>query len=217
MGKLILHELTGSPNNVKARVALGYKKLEYERKPFELTQYPGDRSPVVRLARQPRLPVLQDGETVIFDSGAIMRYLEANYPDTPPLFVEDHATFGELERWEVFARTQLGEPVSMMFQQAFAESHDRDVVKRANDLLHERTSPLEDRLSTNAFLVADHMTAADVACGSLLYLADMTEEHGKANPIAGFFQQNFALREGREKTRAWVRRVMAHDAVLGRR
>ena len=33
---LILHEMTLSPNSVKARIGLGYKGLEYDRKPFDL-------------------------------------------------------------------------------------------------------------------------------------------------------------------------------------
>ena len=69
---LILHELTGSPNSVKARIALGYKGLKYDRKPVELSDFPGNRDSVVKLSRQPRLPVLQHGQTVIFDSGAIL-------------------------------------------------------------------------------------------------------------------------------------------------
>ena len=58
MSNLILHELTGSPNNVKVRIALGYKGLEYDRRPLELNDFPGDRSAVVKVSRQPRLPVL---------------------------------------------------------------------------------------------------------------------------------------------------------------
>jgi glutathione S-transferase len=123
---LTLHELTGSPNNVKARIALGYKGLQYDRKPLDLNDFPGNRESVVKLSRQPRLPVLQHGQTVIFDSGAILRYLEANFPDTPPIFVSDYAAHGEIEQWEVFSRTQIGEPIGMMFgQQPTAGRPDR--------------------------------------------------------------------------------------------
>ena len=71
--KITLHELTGSPNNVRVRIGLGYKGLEYQRKPLELTgDFPGDRSEVVKLSGQPRLPVLQHGDTIIYDSRAIL-------------------------------------------------------------------------------------------------------------------------------------------------
>ncbi len=214
---LTLHELTGSPNNVKARIALGYKGLKYDRKPVELSEYPGNRDSVVKLSRQPRLPVLQHGQNVIFDSGAILRYLEANFPDTPPIFDEDYETFGEIEQWELFVRTQIGEPIGMIFGQAFAPEPDAQVIAKANELLNDRTGALEDKLNTGEFLVGEHITAADIACVAPLYLADLTEQNAGAHPIAGFFRAHLKLGEGREKTRSWVRRVMAYDPVCGQR
>lgn len=214
---LTLHELTGSPNNVKARIALGYKGLKFERKPVPLDGYPGNRDAIVRLSRQPRLPVLQHGNTVIFDSGAILRYLEANFPDTPPIFVTDHAGHGEIERWEIASRTQIGEPIGMMFGQAFEAKSDPQVIATANRLLAERTAPFEERLSGTEFLVGDHLTAADIACAASLYLIDQTDEGAASHPVAKFFHDNLKLGEDRGRTRAWVRRVMAYDPVFGRR
>ncbi len=215
--KLTLHELTGSPNNVKARIALGYKGLKYDRKPLELSSFPGNRDAVVKLSRQPRLPVLQDGETIIFDSGAILRYLEANFPETPPIFVDDYAMYGEIEQWELFARAQIGEPIGMMFGQAFAPEPDTQIIARANQLLGDRTGALEDKLSSREFLVGDHLTAADIACAAVLYLGDLTDESARSHPIAGFFHAQMKIGQGREKTRAWVRRVVAYDPIMGRR
>ena len=214
---LTLHELTGSPNSVKARIGLGYKGLKYDRKPVELDKYPGDRDSVVKLSRQPRLPVLQHGQTVIFDSGAILRYLEANFPDTPPIFVDDYAGHGEIERWEIASRTEIGEPIGMMFGQALAPESDPQVIAKANQLLAERTGPLEDKLSNVEFLVGDHLTAADIACAASLYLIDQSEESARSHPVAKFFHVHLKLGEDRGKTRAWVRRVMTYDPVLGRR
>ena len=215
--KLKLYELTGSPNNIKVRIALGYKGLEYEREPVELDSFPGDRSAVVKLSRQPRLPAMRHGETVIFDSRSILRYLEANFPDTPRIFRDDYQEHGDIEQWELYARTQIGEPIGMLFTQAFAPQADAAVIATANQLLNERTGALEDKLSTGEYLVGDHLTAADIACASPLYLADMTEENAKKHPIAAFFHEHLALGDGRDKTRAWTRRVLAHDQVLGQR
>lgn len=215
--RLTLHELTASPNSVKVRIALGYKGLPYERKPLDFSEFPGDRSPVIERSRQPRLPVLQDGQTVLFGSDGILRYLEANFPDTPPIFVEDYQAFGEIEQWELFSRTQIAEPIGTMFGQAFATEVDSQIIAKANQLFNERTGGLEDKLSTGDFLVGDHLTAADISCASPLYLADLTEENVQDRPLIGFFRTHLKLGEGREKTRAWLRRVMAYDSVASRR
>ena len=46
---------------------------------------------------------------------------------------------------------------------------------------------------------------------------ELTDENAGGHPIAAFFQKSLHLGEGREKTRAWVRRVLAHDPVKGTR
>lgn len=214
---LTLHELTASPNNLKVRIALAYKGLDYERRPVDLSEFPGDRSAVLKMSRQPRLPVLQHGKTMIFDSAAIMRYLEANFPDTPPLFRQEFAEFGEVEQWELFARTQIGEPIGMVFGQAFAPESDPQVVERAKGMLAERTGVLEERLSKQDYLVGDHLTAADIACAALLYLVDLTEANAATHPALEFFARHMQLPAGREKTRGWIRRVVAYDPVMGAR
>ena len=169
------------------------------------------------LSRQPRLPVLQHGETVIFDSGSILRYLEANFPNTPRIFRDDFQEHGEIEQWELFTRNQIGEPIGSLFNQAFSPEPDSAVIATANQMLNERTGVLEDKLSTGEFLVGEHLTAADIACASPLYLADMSDKNADRHAIAAFFHKNLTLGDGREKTRAWIRRIFAYDAVLGKR
>ncbi len=211
--KLKLYELTGSPNNIKVRIALGYKGLEYDRQVVD----PGDRSSVVSVSRQPRLPVLQHGETVIFDSGAILRYLEANFPETAPIFSEDRETLGEIEQWELLGRSQIGEVIGMMFGESFSKPN-AEVIAQANQMLNERTAAIEDKLKQGDYLVDSHLTAADIVCAAPLYLADLTQETAaEDNPTDMFFLKNLTLGEGRPQTTAWVRRVMAYDPVKGQR
>ncbi len=105
----------------------------------------------------------------------------------------------------------------MIFELAFTGKADTEVIGKANQLLAERTGVLEDKLSKNDFLVGDHLTAGDIACVSPLYLIDQTDEGAASHPVAKFFHDRLKLGEDRSKTRAWVRRIMAYDAVLGRR
>ena len=216
--KVTLYELTDSSNSVKVRIALGYKGLEYDRQVVKLESHPGDRSSVVSVSRQPRLPVLQHGERVTFDSGAILRYLEANFPDTAPIFSEDHATLGEIEQWEIFARTQIGEALGMMFGESFSPEPNAEVIAQANQMLNERTAAIEDKLNHGDYLVGSHLTAADIVCAAPLYLADLTQETAEEdNRTDMFFLKNLTAGEGRPKTTDWVRRAMAYDPVKGQR
>jgi glutathione S-transferase len=217
MSDLTLHHLGGSPNSIKVRIGLAYKGLDYTPEEFQLDGFPGNRDSMVTLSHQPRLPVLKHGDTVIFDSGGILRYLEANFPGTPRLFSDDHAKHGEIDGWEVFSRSRIGEAIGMLFGQAFGGSPDADVIAKANALLNERLADVESALGKGEFLTGDALTFADIVVAAPLYLADLTDENAASHPVAAFFKQNLSLGEGREKTRAWIRRVLAYDPIKGKR
>lgn len=209
MSTLKLYDLAPSPNNIKVRVALGFKGLEYERIPVD----PADRAELIRVSGQPLAPVLLDGETVIIDSHSILRYLDANYRDRGPrLYSEDRAEMQTIERWELAARSTLSRPVGMIFSCAFAESFNPSEIELANQFLHEATAPIEEDLAHSDWLVADRMTGADICCACLVSIAMVGEAYAAASPVMAFFKEHLALGEGREKTRAWVERVMAWDA-----
>lgn len=207
--KITLHQLPGSPNNIKVRIALNHKGIAWTSAPFALEgPFPGDRSALVELSRQPFTPVLQHGETTLFDSGAILRYLEANFPQTPPLFSSDYDTQRSIERWELFARTDIEPAVGMVFGQVFAPSPDLDLCRQASRLVNENTGCMEEALATTPYLVSDSLTAADAVLAPFVNLA-MVEPTPDEGPIYAFFREHFHLGEGRDATRSWVKRVMA--------
>lgn len=209
-----LHTLHGSPNNMKVRIALGIKGLDYETIPLGFDAYPGDRSSIVEVSRQPLTPVLVHGDRVMFDSGAILRYLEANFPETTPIFSNDFQTMHEIERWEWMARAELGEPVGMVFGEAFAPEKSDATCRKASALLHELTGSIEKQLSEAPFLLGDRATAADITAVPYLYYSMLSEDAAASGPIAKFFFENFHLGDNRDRTREWVGRVMAYDAGM---
>lgn len=211
---LKLHELTLSPNNVKVRIGLGYKGLEYERIPLQFETFPGNRDELIEVSRQPRTPVLVHGETVVFDSRGILRYLEANFPDTPPLFSTDYGEMGAIEQWEAWCGTDLGPPIGMLFGQALSDEKDPKVIDQANALFHEATGRIESQLGETRYLVRDTPSAADVAAAPAVNLGMLSEAAAATSPIAAFFRECFHLGDGREKTRAWVKDLMAHDEAF---
>jgi len=84
---LKLYELAGrddrrfSPYCWRARMALAHKGLEPELIPIGFT----DKDKIA-FSKQDKVPVLVDGETVVFDSFDIACYLDDTYPDKPSLF-----------------------------------------------------------------------------------------------------------------------------------
>lgn len=210
---LALHQLPGSPNSVRIRLALGYKNLPHTRHDFTPDSFPGDRAEIIALSGQPRLPVLVHGDTKIFDSGAIVRYLEANFPDSPRLFREDWATHSEIEGWELQAKTQLGPAVGKIFGQAFSPEVDENEIRLANEMFHEATGPVEAALTERETLLEDGFSAADLAMAPGIALGAMPEamKSDTSKPIHAFFANHLTLGADRERTRAWLGRVLAYD------
>jgi len=84
---IMLYELLGdddrrfSPYCWRARMAIAHKGLAAEYVPCRFTE-----KEKFAFSGQDRIPVIRDGETVVFDSWDIASYLEDAYPDRPSLF-----------------------------------------------------------------------------------------------------------------------------------
>ena len=204
---LKLYDLAPSPNNIKVRCALRYKNLAYER----IAVDPADRAPVLKVSGQPLAPVLLHGDTVVFDSYAIMRYLDANFRDTPPIYSADRTTLKTIETWELFARTDVGPGISMTFGQLRAEKPDADVLKKANDAMNRAASRIEETLAQGKWLVpGDRPTAADFTVGTMMSLGAVTEQTAQRIPALAFFRKNLKL-DRSPKTLDWIGRVLEFD------
>ncbi len=202
-----LYDLAASPNNMKIRIALRYKGIPFD----AIVVDPEDRAEVVRVSGQPLTPVLSHGDRVIFDSAAILRYLDSNFRGSPSLFSSDYATMKSIEEWERFARGELLEPVGIVFRQFFSPEADRAELNRASRTLHECTERIEARLRESRWLVGDTMSAADVTAAPAIWYGMLPPEAVESNPIAAFFASSLRLGDARERTREWVRRVMAYN------
>ena len=88
---LQLYDLAGaeperrfSPYCWRTKLALMHKGLPFDTIPWRFTD-----KDVIAFSGQGRVPVLVDGDRVVFDSWTIANYLEDAYPDRPSLFGGD--------------------------------------------------------------------------------------------------------------------------------
>jgi len=181
-------------NNMKVRVALGYKAISYTFREID----PGDRTEVIRLSGQHLTPVLLHGETVLFDSGAILRYLDANFPDSPKLFGASRDEQWEIEDWEFFARTRLSGPMLDVVHTTISTgSVDEATLTRCTKAFAGAVEALADRLRGREWITGDQMTAADVTAAPVLLRVERAE----------IFEMPSAARD----LKAWRDRVMQYD------
>lgn len=185
-------------NNLKVRVALGYKNIAYEFHTID----PGNRDEIVRLSGQVLTPVMVHGDVVLFDSAAILRYLDANFRDTPKLYGHDRASQWEIEEWERFARGPMAAGMmSIVHKRVAGEQPGDDLVQRAAADFAGSLGKIEIRLGERDWLVGDTMSAADVTAAC----------------VVARIQRSgiIPMPDGLERVQAWTARVMAYDRGPG--
>jgi glutathione S-transferase len=165
MPELVIHGFETS-NNIKVRVALGYKKIPYTFKSI----HPKEREEIIRISGQRLTPVMEHGSTVLFDSAAILRYLEANFRDRPALFGKYLAEQWAIEDLEFFARHTLAGPMMELVHHRVNGGVVDDAMRDGcNADFWSATTTLVNHLDGRQWLVGEAMSAADVTAAAVMY------------------------------------------------
>lgn len=88
--RIKLYDFAGSPNCQRVKVVLAEKKLPYDTVPVDLRKGEQKKADFLKLNPYGKVPVIIDGNTVVYESCIINEYLEEKYPE-PPLLPEDPA------------------------------------------------------------------------------------------------------------------------------
>lgn len=152
----------------KVRIALDEKGLPYEKisVPWSLERrYEPHHPDVVALNPKAQVPVLVDGDVVVYDSTLIFEYLEEQYPD-PPLYPLDVPGRVRCRQLETQADEILFPPIWSLidagFYPASAGGRDRERLAAAHAVLAKQYALLEKELTGRVWL-CDRFSVADVA------------------------------------------------------
>jgi glutathione S-transferase len=207
MESIQLWDLGPSPNSKKVRLALGYKGVPYEKVSVD----PMDRQKIVEISGQPLTPVLVHGKTVVFDSSAILRYLEANVKREPRLFSSDYDTMKRIEKFESYARNDISPHVGTIFGALFGGPKDAATLEKASKSFNAAVRGLEGDLGSSGWLVGDSPTAADISCAAWIGLSLLTPQQASSSPVLGFFAEHLRLDPALEKARGWFEKLDSYD------
>lgn len=212
MSERTLLEFHRSPNAVKVRVALRYKKLGFEIREMSAA----DRVPMIEAAGWPMIPVLIDGGVVMRDSMAILHYLEANYREAPSL---TPATRDEIRN----AETLLARLTPELLRHQWRLSpeirkpegeRDLEAIRAAREALVGSTERLQRRLAERSWLVGDTMSIYDIVMACNLIPAHPPLRFVEQSPIWRFFDRHFRI-DPDSRLAEWIDAVLAHDDDWG--
>jgi glutathione S-transferase len=198
---------SGSPYSWRVLLALEYKQIEYESHLLQFSMQEHKSPQMLRMNPRGRVPVLKDGDLIVFESLACLLYLDRKYPEQP-IFgrtaEEAAAIMRVICEYQAYAET----PLMRIVQAVFFESIDERIeeVTRAMHTVAGEARTIEARLSTSDWLVGRDFSAADMVVfpGIMLLLRAMDKRE------AGDLRSRFLPLETTHPAIArWIRRVAA--------
>jgi len=205
---LRVYRIPFSTNVERVALALAHKQLgnkEIEVEWIDLD--PGDRSEAVRVSGQELVPVLVDGDHVLFDSPVILEYLEERFPERP-LYPSDPARRAELRTFvDWFNRVWKRPPNLIVDEEAKAEP-DRDRIAELGQQISDALPLFEDLLAGREYLFGAELSAADVISFPFLKYAVIWED-GDEERFHEVLRETQRLDGRYPRLEAWIHRIDA--------
>lgn len=202
MAKIKLHVFPPSPNGRMVLIAAAEAGVDADICTVDLFKREHEKPEFLALNPNGLMPVLEDGDFVLWESTAIMQYLAARQPGRS-LWPEDAKAQADVSRWlswrlahwgptcGIFAFQNLVKPLSGLGDPDPAE------IARGEGAMAKLGRILDDQLAGKSFITGDQITLADIAIGSWLTHCEQTKI-----PIAGF-SEVMRWRESLEGREAW--------------
>lgn len=193
MNTLKLHRFPLSGHSHRAELFLSLLQLPHELIEVDLRQGAHKRPEFIALNSFGQVPVLQDGDTTIADSNAILYYLASKYGKGQAIewLPSDPARAANVQRWlSVAAGLVAFGPARARLKTVFNAQIDADdAIARANALL----TIMDAELQRTTYLVGNTPTIADISAYS--YIAHAPEGNVSLQPYP--------------HVRAWLARIEA--------
>ncbi len=187
--KLISHKLC--PYVQRAVIALTEKGVGFERIDIDLANKPDW---FLALSPLGKTPVLQVGDSAIFESAVILEYLEETEPK--PLHPADALTRAEHRGWIEFGSSVLNDIAG------FYAAPDEATFKAKSSQLELRFARLEIRVAASPWFDGDRFSLVDAVFGPVFRYFDVFDE------IA-----DFGILSGKPKLTQWRQSLAARPSV----
>ena len=188
--KLISHKLC--PYVQRAVIALSEKGVAFERTDIDLASKPDWFLAISPLGKT---PVLQAGETAIFESAVILEYLEETQPK--PLHPADALARAEHRGWIEFGSAVLNDIAG------FYAAPDEAAFNAKASQLEQRFARLETRVAATPWFDGESFSLVDAVFGPVFRYFDVFDE------IA-----DFGILAEKPKLMRWRKALAARPSVL---
>jgi glutathione S-transferase len=165
-----------APNSRAGRIVWLLEELGLEYEMNKMAFHPKDLKSDEHRQRHPlgRIPVLEDGDVSIYESGAIVEYVMARYGDGGLKPAVDAPEFPEYLQWFHYCEGMVMPPINTIMVHSVLlppERRDEKVLAQAQRLLGRSVEPVDAALEGREYLIGD-FSAADVMLGHAIFMAN---------------------------------------------
>ena len=165
-----------APNSRAGRIVWLLEELEL---PYEINKmafHPKDLKSDEHRERHPlgRVPVLDDGDIRIYESGAIVEYILERHKNGGLKPEVDSPNYPNYLQWFHYCEGMVMPPINTIIVQTILlppERQDETVLGQAQRLLSKSLAPVEETLEGNDYLIGD-FSAADVMLGHSCFMSN---------------------------------------------
>lgn len=187
-----------SYNCNKVRFALNAMSIEYEFQLIDLAAGEQRAESFLKVNPVGRVPALVDGDFVIFESNAIMRYLAEK--TNSPLYPKDIKNHSVVNQWLDFGSIHVGGAMTKIFYNTIVYkfvngTKDEVSLSEGRLFLANFLKIIDNQLSQKPYLCGQELTLADI---NLLAILDPSEV--TSSDISSF-----------SKVVAWRKKLQAQD------
>ncbi len=165
-----------APNSRAGRIVWLLEELEL---PYELNNmsfHPKDLKSDEHRKRHPlgRIPVLDDGDVSIYESGAIVDYILERHKNGGLKPAVDDPRFPAYLQWFHYCEGMVMPPINTIVVQTILLPEDRrdaTVLAQARKLLTKSLAPVDEALEGRDYLIGD-FSGADIMLGHACFMAN---------------------------------------------
>jgi glutathione S-transferase len=196
---------SGSPFSWRVMLALELKRLPYESKLLEFSKEDHKSPGYLKLNPRGKVPTLKDGEFVLYESPAIMAYLDRKHPE-PSIFGTTPQETGLI--WRAISETDsyLLEPAfKVVIPLYFGRGLEKtDEIQSAAATIRQELRRINAALSDSVWIVGSQISAADIGLFPFIQTLLRAASKDAAKPLELGFSP---LDQRYPNIAAWVKRV----------
>jgi glutathione S-transferase len=198
---------SGSPYAWRVLLALEFKHLPYTSHLLQFSKQEHKSPQMLALNPRGRVPVLKDGDYVVFESLAVLYYLDLKYP-APPIFGHTPEEAGVIMRviceFQAYAERQATNIVTTVF--AKTPNLPAADLTAAMHVVASEARTIEGRLSKSNWIVGESFSAADMVIFPTIQLLRRALNRPEAHDLSSRF---LPLETNYPALDRWIARVEA--------